>query len=122
MEHLRDLAEKVRHVATERGLTSCMNDTKWREVCRSFMAWAPPPRFRMRDLLGLPNYVTPWEREWYHHPYPYLSIHWLEVELPPEDLQRGLALCKRVGAAVEVVNCGLRIWGWVGAGDRPAFA
>jgi hypothetical protein len=99
-----------------------MNNAKWRELCDAFLSWSPPPRFRMRDLRAMPDHVTRWDSEWYHHPYPYVSIHWLEVELDADALPRALALCKQIGAAVEVGGAGLRIWGWVGPRDSPRFA
>jgi hypothetical protein len=110
-------------LATERGLSSCMNETKWREVCELFRHWsAPPPPFRIRDLLAPEGYVSRWDREWYYHPRPCVSIHWLEVELPPNSVPAALARCKEIGVAVEAREAGLRIWGWVGPADRPQFA
>ena len=83
-------ADKVRCLASERGLTSLMNDTKWREVCEAFRHWpGGPPRYRVRDVLAPEGYVSDWDREWYHHPRPYVSIHWLEVELPADARPSG---------------------------------
>jgi hypothetical protein len=116
-------AAKIRRLATECGLSSCMNDTKWREVCELFRHWsAPPPPFRIRDLLAPDGYVSEWDREWYYHPRPYVSIHWLEVEMPSDSVPAALARCKEIGAAVEARDVGLRIWGWVGPAERPQFA
>jgi hypothetical protein len=100
-----------------------MNDTKWREVCECFRQWPQPPRFRIHDLLAADeNYVSDWDREWYYHPRPYVSIQWLEVELSPEQVAQATAQCKTIGAAVEHTAVGLRIWGWVGSAGRPQFA
>lgn len=115
-------ARKVRRIASERGLVSHMNETKWREVCQAFYRSKPSPRYRIRDLLAAPGYVSEWDREWYYHPRPYVSIHWLEIELSADAVAHALALCKRCGAAVEVGGAGLRIWGWVGPEDKPVFA
>src|SRR5688572_6119486 len=110
---MRTDAQRVRSIATRRGLASYMNDTKWREVCEGFRHWPQPPRFRVHDLLADDGYVSEWDREWYYHPRPYVSIQWLEVELRPEQLLPALDLCKGVGAAaVERTDAGLRIWGW----------
>lgn len=124
MDESRDNdADRVRRVAGERGLTSCMNDTKWREVCEAFRAWSHlPPRFRVFDVLANEGYTPEWDREWYYHPRPYVSIRFMEIELPPDAVPRAVAACKAIGAAVEVGGAGIRIWGWVGPADLPEFA
>lgn len=116
------LAEKVRRVAADGGFTSCMNDTKWRELCHAFYAWPTKAKFRIRSLLAAPGYVHDWDGEWWYHPYPYVDIHWLEIRLAPESVSEALQICKRVGAAVEVAGEGLKVWGWTGPADRPQFA
>ena len=116
-------ARKVRRIASERGLVSYMNDTKWTQICASFFTFfKPSPRYRVRDLLAAPGYISDWDREWTYHPYPYLSIHWMEVELAADQIERATAMCKRYCSAVEVAGAGLRIWGWVGPEDKPVFA
>ena len=116
-------AIKVRRLATARGLSSCMNDTKWREVCELFRNWsAPPPRFRIRDLLAPDGFLSEWDREWYYHPKPYVSIHWLDVELPSDSVPAAVARCKDIGAAVEARETGVCIWGWLISADRPQLA
>ena len=82
----------------------------------------PPPPFRIRDLLAPDGHVSEWDREWYYHPRRYVSIHWLEVEMPSDSVPAALVRCKDIGAAVEAREAGLRIWGWVGPADRPQFA
>jgi hypothetical protein len=83
-----------------------MNDTKWREICEAFRHWPKPPRFRIRDLLAPANFVSDWDGEWYYHPKPYVTIEWLEVELPEDKetiSERGSSRCA--------------VWGglWLGA-------
>jgi hypothetical protein len=117
-----EVAARVRKTATQYGLVSYMNDTKWREVCDGFRQWPRPPRFRVHDLLAADGYVSEWDSEWYYHPLPYVSIQWLEVELRGEQVSAALELCKRAGAAVERTPSGLRIWGWVGRADLPQLA
>jgi hypothetical protein len=120
---MQDKANEVRRTAVERGLTSYMNDTKWRETCEAFRRFSdPPPRFRVVDLMSPDGRASAWDGEWYYHPRPYASIRMLEVELQPGAVARAVAMCKQVGAAVEVAGAGVRIWGWVGATDHPAFA
>jgi hypothetical protein len=95
-----------------------MNDTKWREVCEAFRHWPQPPRFRVRDLLAAEGYVSDWDREWYYHPLPYVSIEWLEVELREEQISAALDLCKQIGAIAERSAAGIRVWGWRGPTQR----
>ena len=54
---VRELAEKVRRFAADGGFTSCMNDTKWRELCHAFYAWPAATEFRIRGLLAPAGYV-----------------------------------------------------------------
>jgi len=114
-----DDSARIRKIATERGLASYMNDTKWRELCAGFQNWPQPPRYRVQDLLAVDHYVSDWDREWYYHPRPYVSIRWLEVELAPEQIAAAVALCKEVGAQTEATAAGIRIWGWAASADRP---
>jgi hypothetical protein len=114
-------AARIRTIAAERGLGSYMNDTKWREVCEAFRLWREPPRYRVHDVLAADGYISEWDREWYYHPLPYVSIQWLEVELSEEQIPAALAVCKGVGAPAERSPVGLRIWGWVGSANRPQF-
>jgi len=114
-ERARTAARAFR-LASERGLSSCMNATKWREVCEAFGHWSsPPPRFRIRDLLAQNGHVSEWDREWHYHPLPYASIQWLEVELPAGEIPRALAACERMGAPAEATDSGVRIPGWQSA-------
>ena len=114
-------ADRVRRIATDRGLVSYMNDTKWRELCEGFRHWPQPPRFRIHDLLAPDEYVPEWDCEWYYHPRPYMSIQWLEVELPSGQIPQAIALCETVGAAAERTSAGIRIWGWVDSACPPRF-
>ena len=119
---VRELAEKVRRLASEQGLVSYMNDTKWREVCRTFSAMSPLPQFRISDMLAKDGYVSDWDGEWYHHPYPYVSVRWLEVRLSPMSVPVGSALCVRIGAPAELTPHGIRIWGWATSDDAARFS
>ena len=98
-----------------------MNDTKWLEICEGFRHWPKAPRFRIHDLLAADDYISEWDREWYYHPRPYLSIQWLEVELGSEQVSLALAMCKRIGAAVERTPDGICIWGWGRNAHPPQF-
>jgi hypothetical protein len=115
-------AIRVRKLATERGLTSGMSDTKWSELWAAFRQRARLPPARVKDLPADDDYVSDWSSDWEHLLAPYVSIQWFEMELPPSEVPEAVALCKKVGAAVEVTEAGVRVWGWFGSLDRPQFA
>jgi hypothetical protein len=114
-----DLRRKVRRLMERNGLCSVMNDTKWREVCLGMYALEPRPRFRTRDLLSPPGYVSAWDREWYYHPRPYLTIEWMEVE-PVEGANVGpvVDVLRRVGAPFERTDGGVRVYGYTRASSQ----
>ena len=124
-QHITDvprLARRVRRFTADGNYTSCMNNTKWRELCHAFYDWPTKSQFRIRGLFAPPDYVHHWDGEWYYHPYPYVDIHWLEIQVAAEAFDEALGICKHVGAAVEVAGPGLKVWGWTGPEDRPQFA
>lgn len=116
-------ARKVRRLASERGLASYMSDTRWRGVFSEFRhASDPAPRFRVFDLLAPPPHVSAWCRQWAHYPRPWISMQWLEVELPNEEAVRAVASLRERGMPAEATESGLRIWGWIGPEDRARLA
>jgi len=73
------LSNQCRLKAEAEGLVSCMNSTKWRELCSAFSSFEKEPRWRTLDLLT--GYLSDWDREWFHHVGPdYCSIEWLEID------------------------------------------
>jgi hypothetical protein len=112
----------MRQLAMAEGLTSYMNNTKWRGVFAMFRSWSdPPPRFRIFDRLAGPE-PSEWSRQWYAYPRPFVSIQWIEVELPRSDEALVFERCRRAKVPAEPTETGVRIWGWIGQGDRPTLA
>jgi hypothetical protein len=108
----------MRQLAIAEGLTSYMNNTKWRGVFAMFAYWSDlPPRFRVLDRLAGPE-PSEWTRQWQGYPRPFVSLQWIEVELPPSDVPRAIAQCRAANIPVDSTEAGVRIWGWIG-GDRP---
>ena len=73
-----DERDKLRRVIAERGLSGLANDTKWNELIGAMRArtcWRPAYRFKCID--GPPS---GWDVEWFYHlPFPFLSVEWLDV-------------------------------------------
>jgi len=108
----------MRQLAMAEGLTSYMNNTKWRAVFAIFGGWSsPPPRFRVFDRLAGPE-PSDWSRQ-YVYPRPFVSLHWIEIELPQSDVPRAIEHCRATNIPVDSTGAGVRIWGWLGSGDRP---
>ena len=74
------LSRECRQKAERDGYSSCMNNTKWREVCFTFARFdGRLPAWRTRDLLN--GHLSEWDTEWFHHVGPdYCSIEWLELD------------------------------------------
>jgi hypothetical protein len=108
-----DLRRKVRRLMERDGLCSVMNDTKWRELCLEMYALEPRPRFRTRDLLAPPDYVSAWDREWYYHPQPYLTIEWMEIEaVAGADVGPITDVLRRAGVPFEGTEDRIRVYGY----------
>jgi hypothetical protein len=108
----------MRQLAIAEGLTSYMNNTKWRGVFAMFGSWSdPPPRFRVFDRLAGPE-PSEWMRQWQGYPRPFVSLQWIEVELPSTDVPRALAQCRARNVPADATEYGVQIYGWMG-GSRP---
>ena len=81
-------AAKLRRVIAERGLTSHMNDTKWRELCQAVnteLAFAPP--YQVKLLLSETPYPEEYDAapayygDWAQTPEASMGIfiEWLKV-------------------------------------------
>jgi hypothetical protein len=111
-EDLILLKQKVRRLMEGEALTSTMNETKWRELCMAMGSRAHPPPFRLHDLFARPGYVSGWDREWYYHPFPYVSIEWLEIEPMAGEKLELEEILRAVGAPFEVHGNLLRVYGY----------
>jgi hypothetical protein len=119
-ESLDELRAKVHRVMARDGFCSVINDTKWRELCMAIYRMPSPPRFRIRDLLAPAGHVSDWDGGWYHHPYPYLTIEWMEIDPagradPGQVVQR----LRQVGARFEERGQCFRVFGYTRIGTRP---
>ena len=105
------LAKQCRRKAEADGLVSCMNDTKWRELCYTFSSFDARPRWRTRDLLT--GYLSDWDRDWFHHVGPdYCSIEWLEIDPAGCDRETVRAVLREVGAPFEESELYFRVIGY----------
>jgi hypothetical protein len=115
--HPRSDARQMRQLAEAEGLTSFMNNTKWRGVFAILGRWSrPPPRFRVFDPLASPE-PSIWTRQWQNYPRPFVSLRWIEVELPTTEVARVIDGLRK-GIPADPTATGIRIWGWIGGGDR----
>ena len=96
--------------AERQGLVSVMNTTKWREVVEAMLSLpGGPPRFRIKDIDAAS--AIGWDREWYHHPRPYETIEWLEID-PEGRADEVLAALAAVDVTVHIDSGLVRIIGW----------
>ena len=82
-----DYKALIRRLLTERGLASCMNDTKWRGLCRGIITLPFPPAYQIKridsdtpeplELPHAPDYFGDWGRT----PEAAFGIHieWLRI-------------------------------------------
>ena len=117
--HPRSDARQMRQIAIAEGLTSYVNNRSWRVVFATFQNWPNrPPRFRVLDRLASPD-PSEWSRQWMKYPRPFVSLQWIEVELPPSDALRAIKEFRARKYLIEPVEVGVRIWGWIGGKHRP---
>ena len=71
--------DKLRRIATERGLAGLANDTKWDELLDAMRAKADwRPCYRTKLIIS--DHVSGWDSEWFYHPpFPMMSIEWIDV-------------------------------------------
>ena len=76
------------------------------------------PRFGTLDVLG--KEVTVWDSEWYHHPGPYFSIRWMEID-PGGHATAVIAILKRHDVPFSREGEYLRVWGYYSPSIPPVF-
>src|SRR5690242_13641229 len=105
--------EPWRRYVEREGLVSAMNATKWREATEAMRHMVGgPPGFRIKDILGQEPGCVTWDREWYHHPRPWETIEWLEIQ--PDDRHDAIvSTLKGIGAPLSIEEGRIRIWGWL---------
>ena len=120
-----DEREKLLRAVVARGLCGLANDTKWDEfigAMRLHGEWWPSYRYKRID--GPPS---DWDVEWFYHlPFPFVSVEWLDIvylqevrepRLPPRvrvfdhsvwliPLLQGVGLDYRVGFSM------IRVFGY----------
>jgi hypothetical protein len=83
--------DALRRIVRERGLCGLASDTKWDEFISAIRArdWRPSYQFKCIDAI--PGYVSNWDVEWFYHlPFPFLSVEWLDVVYLAETVEHRL--------------------------------
>ena len=80
------------------------------------------PAWRTRDIKT--GYVSPWDKEWFHHfrNDGYDTIEWVEIQLTSSE-QRAAVLAALVSIHVpgERIEQGVRIFGYVPVGKAVSY-
>lgn len=93
---------RLKRLAIRRGLVSLANDTKWDELiawCRRAEGYVPQYRYRCIDS----DWISGWDAEWYYHlPYPFLAVAWLDLTYWQEIRHGQLVAVERVDHSAEI--------------------
>jgi hypothetical protein len=118
----------VRAVAASRGLVGAANNTKWNELISYFRGMSDwRPSYRSKSVEG---YVSGWDVEWFYHlPFPFKGVQWLDIGLHPDGgarpgmllprsayidhTDRFVSLLRQIGLEFEVREDVMRIWGYL---------
>lgn len=95
-----------------------LNDTKWNEIREAMMSLEPQPRWRNR--IWPSGYLSPWDREWFHHfsPGGYADVEWVEIAFDsPAHAEAILLKLRSIHVPGEVTDEGFRILGLVAPGQ-----
>ena len=121
----RNTKDDFREKAASRGLVGAANNTKWNELIsfvRDMSGWRPS--YRSKSVTG---YVSGWDVEWFYHlPFPFAAVHWLDIGLhehvavgrllPPKITDHSMhiiPMIRSIGFDFEVRNDVVRIWGYL---------
>lgn len=122
---LRDTKDDFRAKAASRGLVGVANSTKWNELIsfvRGMSGWRPS--YRSKSVTG---HVSGWDAEWFYHlPFPFTSVQWLDIGLHEDVAADGLtqpqiadhsapiiSMIQSIGFEFEVREDVVRIWGYL---------
>lgn len=117
--------DDFRAKAASRGLVSAANSTKWNKLIsfvRGLSGWRPS--YRSKSVTG---HISDWDVEWFYHlPFPFASVQWLEIGLhehiavgklgPPRITDHSaliLPVLQRIGFEFEVHLDVVRVWGYL---------
>lgn len=116
----------IQAIVTTRNLGSASNNTKWNELIthfRELQRWQPS--YRSKSITG---HISGWDVEWFYHlPFPFAYVEWLDIGLWEEAPRAGALLpqtfidhteeisqiVKQIGFEFEVRADVLRIWGYL---------
>lgn len=75
--------QKLRTIIERRGLAGAANDTKWNELItymRKRDGWRPSYRYKWIE-----GHISSWDVDWWYHlPFPFLGVEWLDIGLHQE--------------------------------------
>ncbi len=97
---------KLRKLAVAGGLSGLANDTKWNELLKFMRSkgaeeWTPCFRFKCIDS----ERISGWDGEWFYHlPFPFVSVHWLDLRFTEEIYVAKLLPRKRVDHSIELLE------------------
>lgn len=111
--------------AALRGLVGAANNTKWNELIsfvRAMPGWKPS--YRSKSVTG---HISEWDVErFYHLPFPFTSVYWLDIGLHEKGSGSGNArstitdhssliipAIQRIGFEFEVREDVVRVWGYL---------
>lgn len=117
--------DDFRAEASSRQLVGAANDTKWNELIsfvRSMAGWRPS--YRSKSVTG---HISDWDVEWFYHlPFPFSSVQWLDIGLhqhefvakllPPKITDHSASMIpvlRSIGFEFEVREDVVRLWGYL---------
>lgn len=116
----------IRAAVVTRNLASAANNTKWNELIthmRQRSEWRPS--YRSKSITG---HISEWDVEWFYHlPFPFAYVEWLDIGLWQEAPSLGVLLPRayidhtqeisqvvsQIGFEFEVKADVMRIWGYL---------
>ena len=118
--------KKIDAVVAERNLARASNNSRWDELINHFRhinGWRPSYRFK-----SVTGHISGWDVEWFYHlPFPFASVEWLDIGLWEESAAKERLLVptkidhtveisrivQEIGFEFDVKSDVLRIWGYV---------